>query len=195
MLRKYFYPHIEPTLNEAASVLHSKGLKADILTLIGLMLSFFSAAAYGMGLFFFGAMFLLASGLCDMLDGALARQTKTGTAFGAFFDSVIDRYADFFILSGILIHYMNGMEYGVATLALVALLGSMLTSYTKARMECFPAKCDIGLIERPERVILIFAGSFFGFMVPALWVLAILSHFTVFQRIWFAKEQLSKISR
>ncbi len=193
MLRKHVYPHIESTLNEAAATLHSKGIKADHLTLIGLVLSFFAALAYGMGFFFFGAMFLLAGGICDMLDGALARQMPKTNAFGGFLDSVIDRYADFFIISGIAIHYMNFLEFGNAVLALVVLLGAILTSYTKARMECFPVKCEAGLIERPERLILIFLGSFFNFMAPALWILAILSHITVFQRIWFAKENLSKL--
>lgn len=190
MLRKYVYPHLEEIINELAAALHKRGLKPNHLTVLGLILSFCAALAYGMGFFFFGAAFILISGLCDMLDGAVARNNGEATSFGAFLDSVIDRYADFFIISGILIHYMHTEFFGTAILALVVLLGAILTSYTKARMECFPVKCEVGLIERPERLILLLLGSFANMMIPMLWILAILSHFTVFQRIWFAKEKL-----
>ena len=194
MLRKYLYPYLQEIIKELAAALHKQGLKPNHLTLLGLALSFVAAMNYAMGFFFFGAMFLLTAGACDILDGALARQNGEETAYGAFFDSVVDRYSDFFIISGIVMHYMNYQQFGIAALTLVVLLGAILTSYSKARMECFPIKCDVGLIERPERLILIFIGSFAHLMVPVLWILAILSHVTVFQRIWFAKEALSKKS-
>ncbi len=190
MLRKHVYPYIQDIINELASALQKAGIKPNHLTYLGLVLSFFSAVSYSYGFFFYGAMVLLAAGICDTLDGALARKEKRASSFGAFLDSVIDRYSDFFILSGILIYYMKYQEYGIAVLVLVVMLGSILTSYAKARMECFSVECDTGLIERPERLGLIFVGSFFFLMVPVLWVLAILSHITVFQRIWLAKTKL-----
>ncbi|MBI4971102.1 MAG: CDP-alcohol phosphatidyltransferase family protein [Candidatus Omnitrophica bacterium] len=190
MLRKYVSPYLEELTNEIAGALANAGIKPNHLTLLGGGVSLLAGMAYGLHLFFFGAMLLASSGICDMLDGALARQNAQTSSFGGFLDSVVDRYADFFIFAGILIHYINHLQFGVAILVLVVIIGSFLTSYTKARMECFPVKCDAGLVERPERLIIIFIGSFFNLMIPALWILAIFSNITALQRIWFASEKL-----
>ena len=190
MLRKLTAPYLEELTSEIASALHGAGIKPNHLTLIGLGIGFLAGMAYALDFFFFGAMLLISSGICDVIDGALARKNGDETQFGGFLDSVSDRYADFFIFSGILIYYMNNLRFGTVILVLAVMLGSLLTSYTKARMECFPAKCDVGLIERAERLILVFIGSFFHLMIPALWILAIFGNITALQRIFLAKERL-----
>ena len=192
MLRKYFYPYLEGALSELTSGVQSMGIHPFHLTLLGLGLSLLGAMAYGRGFFFFCAMFVLTAGLCDMMDGMLARRTGQATEFGAFIDSVIDRYSDFLFLFGIMVHYLYLHASGTVILTLVVLLGAFLTSYTKARMECFSVTCDTGMIERSERLMLIFIGSFLHLMVPVLWILAILSHITALQRITLAQEKLTR---
>lgn len=194
MIRKVLYPRIEGTLKSIANVLNKQGLKPNHLTLTGAGLSFIAGLIFVSGSFFMAGIFILAAGFCDLLDGALAR-TTTESKYGAFLDSVTDRFSDFFIISGIMLFYFNIEEGGLALLTLLVLLGALLTSYTKARMECFKIVCTVGILERPERIILIAVGALLPIlMVPILWILALLSLVTVFQRIWFAKERLTKSS-
>jgi CDP-diacylglycerol---glycerol-3-phosphate 3-phosphatidyltransferase len=192
MIRKVLYPRIEGPLKTIAIFLKGKGLEPNHLTLTGVALSLIAGLILGSGSFIMAGLFVLAAGFCDLLDGALARTTKE-SKYGAFLDSVTDRFSDFFIIGGIMLYYVNGQEGGLVLLTFLVLLGALLTSYTKARMECFQINCTVGLIDRPELLILIALGALVPFlMIPVLWVLALFSLITVFQRIWFAKEELAK---
>lgn len=192
MLRGFIYPRIKDILTAVSKKAANLGIRPNHLTFGGLGLSFAAAAIYASGHFLLGGLITLAAGACDMLDGALARLEAKTSSFGAFLDSTIDRYSDFILFSGVLIHYGIIGRLGIQILTLVVMLGSLLTSYTKARSESLITPCDVGMIERPERIIILAGGSIFGLLIPALWFLAIASHLTVFQRIFHVWRQMHK---
>jgi phosphatidylglycerophosphate synthase len=162
-------------------VLHRRGVTAIHVTMAGLAFSAVAALAYSRGNFTAGGVLLVLAGLSDALDGSVARSSGGETPFGAFIDSVADRYSEFLTLGGIALHYAGT---AVLLLVLVSLAGSVMVSYTRAKAENLTGTCDVGLMERPERLILLAAGSIFGFMVPALWALAILTNTTAAHRIY-----------
>jgi CDP-diacylglycerol--glycerol-3-phosphate 3-phosphatidyltransferase len=137
-----------------------------------------------------GLMIIL-SGLFDLFDGALARNLGKVTPFGGFLDSVLDRYSDLFLLLALLIYYLQRGDTAFVILASFVSIGTALISYTRARAEAARISCNIGLLERAERIILLSAGVLFGWMIPVFWVLAILTHFTVLQRIYYVWKQLN----
>jgi len=139
-----------------------------------------------------GGLMIIVSGLFDLLDGALARNLGKVTPFGGFLDSVLDRYSDLFLLLAILIYYLQRGDTAFVVLASFVSIGTALISYTRARAEAARISCNIGLLERAERIILLSAGVLFGWILPVFWVLAILSHFTVLQRIYYVWKQLNK---
>lgn len=161
--------------------LHHRGFTAIHVTLAGLAFSAFAALAYGGGYFVAGGILLILAGLSDALDGSVARSTGGETPFGGFVDSVADRYSELLTLGGIALFYAGT---SVLPVVLLSLAGSMMVSYTRVKAENVAGTCDIGLMERPERLILLAAGSLFGFMVPALWALAILTNLTAAHRIY-----------
>ena len=139
-----------------------------------------------------GALCLVPAVLLDKLDGIVARNKGSVTQFGAFLDSVLDRYADSAILLAIAWNIGNrGIVTGVI-LVFASLVGSLLVSYTRARAEGLGITCSCGLMERPERLVLLFVGSVSGYIVPTLWLLAGLTHLTAVQRIIYARKQFLK---
>jgi CDP-diacylglycerol--glycerol-3-phosphate 3-phosphatidyltransferase len=130
-----------------------------------------------------------------MVDGEVARRTNRVTKFGAFFDSVIDRYSDVLLLLGLIAWYarINRLQY--VWLTGLCLIGSVLTSYTRARAESLIPACKVGFLERPERIVLLVIGALWDRMAAALWVMAILSNWTVSQRIWYTWRELSAMER
>lgn len=164
-------------------------LSPNVLTITGFIVTIFAALVLGTDLFWGGIMVLAGAGF-DILDGVVARVNRKSTKFGAFLDSVLDRYSDALILLAVAWNFLqNELLTGVA-LCLMALVGAFLVSYTRARAEGLGQNCKVGLMERPERLILISAGSISGLMVPALWVLAVLTHVTVLQRVYFVWKSL-----
>ena len=128
---------------------------------------------------------LSVAALFDMLDGKLARATGQSSLFGAFFDSTIDRYAEGATLLA-LVYYYSGLPDGRTAIILlfVTLIGSLMVSYTRARAEGLGVECNSGIMQRPERVVILIAGLITGWMIPVLWVLAIMTNVTVAQRIY-----------
>src|SRR5205823_14270624 len=118
-------------------------------------------------------------------DGSLARASGQVSTFGAFLDSVIDRYSDLVVLLGIVVLYAHMSHMRGAIVAMAGLIGSMMVSYTKARAESIGVRCTVGLMERPERMICLIAGALLDLLEPALWLLAVLSNLTALQRIAF----------
>lgn len=128
-------------------------------------------------------LLILAGGVFDLLDGIVARTNSKTTEFGAFLDSTLDRYADSFLFLAAAWHFMVlGDVLGVA-LAAGSLVGALLISYVRARAEGLGITCHVGLMERPERVVLLAFGCLTGWLLPVLIVTFLLSHFTVIQRI------------
>ena len=177
-----------------AKMLHNLGLTPNQVSILGIVLAVLSAITYWQWklnslLLILAPLLMLASGLLDALDGALARLYGEATNFGGFFDSLLDRYADAVILCGIILGGLTEVSWGLA-----ALMGSLLVSYARARAEAAGVKMEsVGLAERAERLVLLALASFLSFVwLDALsWgilVLAILTNLTVVQRaIYFRK--------
>jgi CDP-diacylglycerol--glycerol-3-phosphate 3-phosphatidyltransferase len=167
----------------------------NLLTFIGLLINIFATVLFAKGLFFWAGLVVTFAGIFDIVDGEVARLTKRATKFGAFFDSVIDRYSDLLLLLGIMLWYekMDSMFY-VGLTGLV-LIGSVMTSYTRARAESLIPQCKVGFLERPERIVLLIIGALLNRMAAVLWVMAILSNWTVSQRIWYTWRETSRADK
>lgn len=195
---------LDPVVSGMAAI----GLRPNHLTILGFTLSLGAGYAFALGRFRTGAVIAVVSGLFDILDGQLARRTNTITRFGAFFDSTLDRMADAALLLGfagfyilglldmaenpqrVLVNLQNGLEpitFGVlALLAMLAVIGSFMVSYTRARAEGLGLDCKVGWFERPERMVLIIIMGFAGIgpVIPAgLLILVGLTFATAFQRM------------
>jgi CDP-diacylglycerol--glycerol-3-phosphate 3-phosphatidyltransferase len=164
----------------------------NLLTFIGLLINIFAAVLFAMGLFFWGGLVVTFAGIFDIVDGEVARLTKRATKFGAFFDSVIDRYSDLLLLLGLMLWYEKMDRPFYVGLTGLVLIGSVMTSYTRARAESLIPQCKVGFLERPERIVLLIIGALLNRMTAVLWVMAILSNWTVSQRIWYTWRETSR---
>jgi phosphatidylglycerophosphate synthase len=132
-----------------------------------------------------GGILILFGAAFDVLDGVVARARNKMTRFGAFLDSVLDRYSDALILLALAYNLGNASDFTGVVLSMATLLGSFLTSYARARAEGIGVECKYGVMERPERLLFLSFGAISGFIIPALWLLLILTNFTVLQRIYY----------
>ena len=170
----------------------------NMLTIIGLAVSIVTAMIFARGYVVLGGVFILLSGIFDVLDGAVARASNRITAFGAVLDSVCDRYADGIIFVGIIYGLLsrNIVSHQLFLIpdwlwCSLALIGSYLVSYTRARSEAAGAKSmNIGFAERPERMILLVLGAFTGYLVAAIVLIVVLTHITSLQRLIQAERSL-----
>jgi CDP-diacylglycerol--glycerol-3-phosphate 3-phosphatidyltransferase len=173
-------------------------ISPNILTFIGLIINIAAAFLFGYAnadnnvrMFLFAGLVIIGAGIFDMVDGRVARQTDQVTVFGAFFDSVIDRYSDVALFFGLLVYYARGNRFFYVVLVAFVMTASLMVSYTRARAEALIGQCKVGFMERPERIVLIILGALFnrwGVMAPVLWVLAFLSTITVIHRIKYTYE-------
>lgn len=182
-------------LDSIVNLLASLRVHPNILTLIGLVINIYAMVLFAKGIVFWAAIVILFAGVFDMLDGEVARRTKRVTKFGAFFDSVIDRYSDVLLLLGLIIWYAKIDRIFYVGLTGLVLIGAVLTSYTRARAESLIAQCKVGFLERPERIVLLIIGGLTDRMAAVLWVMAILANWTVSQRIWYTWRELSALER
>ncbi len=163
------------------------------LTFIGLLINTAAAVLFGFGnernfvrMFLYAGLVIIGAGIFDMVDGRVARLTDQVTVFGAFFDSVIDRYSDVVLFFGLVVFYARGNRLLYVFLAAFVMATSLMVSYTRARAEALIGSCKVGFMERPERIVLIILGALFerwGAMAPVLWILAVISTLTVIHRI------------
>ena len=177
-------------------------INPNILTFSGVIISLGAAFEFGYGNFFRGALVIVLAGLFDMLDGRVARISGRESQFGAFYDSVIDRYSDVIILQGLMVYYAREQMLGYVVLVGVVVMGAVLTSYARARAESLISTCKVGFMERPERVVLLIIGGlsyglpetshFYGRMEAVLWVLAVLGNWTVINRIHYTWLELPR---
>lgn len=192
MIKAKLGDRLDGWIHKAFPFLFKRSLDPNLLTVTGVVVSSGAALAYALGNFPLGGFLLLAGGFFDLVDGVVARHFGRSTAFGAFLDSTLDRFVDMAVMLGIAAHYGLAGRPGMLTLASVVLIMSVLTSYTKARAEQVIPYLQGGTVERGERVGLLAAGSLFGLMVPALWLLAIGTSVTVAQRFWSAHTALGE---
>ncbi len=159
------------------------GLTPNGITMIALFLNAVAAAGVAMGYLTVGGILVMLFGAFDTLDGALARVTGKSTVFGAFLDSTLDRYSEAFVYFGLLVLFsLNGDVQG-SLLVYAVLVGSLMVSYTRARAEGLDLKCEVGLLPRPERIILLGLGLIVNQVIIVLWILAVLTNITAVQRI------------
>ena len=137
-----------------------------------------------------GALCMLPAALLDMVDGMVARAQGKSSKYGAFLDSVLDRYSDAAILLAVAWNLGTKGDVTGVILSCSSLVGSLIISYVRARAEGLGISCTHGLMERPERLILLFLGAVSGYMTAALWVLSVLTHVTVAQRIFHTRKHL-----
>lgn len=176
-------------LDRIVGALAATGINPNALTLLGLVVNFWAAVMFATGRFKTAAIIIFFAGFLDMLDGQVARRTNRVTAFGAFYDSTLDRYSDMALYMGLLVYYaVNGRSFYVV-LAAVATAGSVMVSYARARAESLIPLCKVGFMERPERMVLLIMGGLFDKMAPALWVIAVISTLTVIYRIVYTWQE------
>jgi CDP-diacylglycerol--glycerol-3-phosphate 3-phosphatidyltransferase len=160
----------------------------NALTIVGLLLNLLTALILAQGWLLAGGLALLFAGLFDMLDGALARVKGAGSTFGAFFDSTLDRLAEAAVGLGLAWHFMNAGSAGHLPLLLtyLTIVGSLMISYARARAEGLGLECKVGLVARPERVLILALGLLAGPVgtVVALAILTVSTFGTVGQRIY-----------
>lgn len=172
------------------------GVHPNVLTLIGLVVNGVAAWILGRGEFLYGGLIILSAAVFDLTDGAVARSANKVTRFGAFLDSVMDRYSDLILLTGLLVHYARIERFSYMVLTAVVMTGTVLVSYSRARAENLIPQCKVGFMERPERIVLLIIGALFDRMAAVLWVMAVLSNLTVIHRIvhtWKESRKLAEV--
>lgn len=165
------------------------GINPNTLTLLALIVNGAAAAFFARGQFRLAASVVFFAAFLDMLDGQVARREQRVTAFGAFFDSTLDRYADMALYMGLLVFYAVNGRSSYVVLAAVATAGSVMVSYSRARAESLIPSCKVGFMERPERLVLLIMGGLFNRMAPALWVISVVSTLTVIHRIVYTWQE------
>lgn len=186
---------VQSAITAQAKTANKIGLTPNMISATGIVLAFLAALAYASGHqnLLLAVILLLSSGYCDILDGAIARLCKKTTPFGGFLDSLLDRYADSAVFVGIIFGGLCTLPWG-----LIALIGSFLVSYTRARAEAADVKMEtIGIAERAERIIILAAASLIepflaDAIEAAIILLAVLTNLTVLQRSIHAYKALKE---
>lgn len=171
-------------------LLAALGVTPAALTTAGLVGNVLAAALIVQGSLLAGGIVVLLASALDMLDGALARSTNSASRFGAMFDSVLDRFSEAVVLFGIAWYAFETGNRDQALLAFAAVVGSLMVSYVRARAEGLNLQLRDGIFTRAERVVLTGAMLILGYLTVGLWILATLSLFTAFQRLWIASRML-----
>lgn len=158
-------------------------LRPNQLSFLGLVGSMCAAAAFAADQRRLGGLCLMVAGALDILDGALARVSGQVSPFGAFLDSVLDRYSDLLVLAGLVFLFARLGRLEVVVAVLLAVIGTVMVSYTRARAESIDVECRVGFMERGERMLLLILGALLDLLVPAIWVVALGANVTAVHRI------------
>jgi CDP-diacylglycerol--glycerol-3-phosphate 3-phosphatidyltransferase len=162
------------------------GLTPNSLTVLGFVLNVVAGVLIGYGYIFAGGAVMTALAMpLDALDGELARRTNQQSKFGAFFDSTLDRFAEGALLMGLAAFFVRQNDIVGVVVTFIALIGSLMVSYTRARAEGLGIDCKVGLFSRFGRFILLAIGLLTTLVVPMIWALAILSNYTAVERILY----------
>ena len=185
--QRYFIQFLSPIVN----LFKKWGLNPNSFTIAGVIITSVAAAVFLVGFIRLGGILILIGGLCDTIDGQLARQTGRACRFGALLDSTVDRYSEFIMFFGIAAYFAYIGFYGTAAATFLAMCGSFMVSYARARAESLGFDAKIGVLQRPERIVLIGLGAIIHIVAfeLAVWLVAILANFTALQRIRYAYKQ------
>jgi CDP-diacylglycerol---glycerol-3-phosphate 3-phosphatidyltransferase len=185
MFSKFGRQFFAPPVAYVVGWLQAAGVTPNALTYTGFLLTAVTALLLAGGYFRWGALLLFIASFFDMLDGSLARATSQSSPFGAFLDSTLDRYSESITLLALAIHYSRIPETRTElVLVFVILVGSLMVSYTRARAEALNLECKAGMLQRPERIVLLIIGLLTGWIQPILWIMAILTNVSAIQRIY-----------
>src|SRR5215472_301036 len=176
MLGHYKAP-LHRVFDPVARLLLRMGARPNHLTVLGLGVSVAAAYVFSVGRLRWAAVLVAVAGL-----------SGSDSDYGAFLDSVVDRYSDVAVLLGVLVHYQQQANTTGAVLTMATLAGTVMTSYTKARAQSIGVRCDIGVVERPERLIALIAGATFHVLTPVMALLAVLTNVTALQRIIYTRR-------
>jgi len=182
-----------PIIRGIVTALSLSRVHPNVLTFLGLVINIWAAFLFAGGKFRWAGIVLIGAGLFDMVDGRVARETNRVTRFGGFFDSVIDRYSDLAVLVGLLVYYASINRFFYVVLTAIVMTGTVMVSYTRARAENTIPRCKVGFLERPERVVLVIIGGLFNVMAPVLWVIAVLSNWTVISRMYYTWQEAERL--
>ncbi|MFQ5868810.1 MAG: CDP-alcohol phosphatidyltransferase family protein [Candidatus Zixiibacteriota bacterium] len=185
-----FFAAIEPI----SRTLVSWEVHPHVVTVIGFLGNILAGILIWRGQLFWGGVTILLAGACDVIDGKLARETGKMSRYGALFDSTTDRYSEVAIHLGIVGYFHNQIGF-VSLLVILALAGSISTSYVRARAEGLGISCSVGILQRQSRIVLLAVGAILGsihhvFIIIALAIIALFSNITVVQRVIHSRRQL-----
>jgi CDP-diacylglycerol--glycerol-3-phosphate 3-phosphatidyltransferase len=162
----------------------------NILTFVGVLINVAAAWALALGRFATAGVIMVIANIFDFIDGKVALELQEVSAFGGFWDSVIDRFSDISLFIGLIYLYSQLGRTDYVMIAALAMMFAIMTSYTRARAESLIRKCKVGFMERPERIVLFMIGAFTNRMAAVLWVILVLSIFTVADRIILTYREL-----
>jgi CDP-diacylglycerol---glycerol-3-phosphate 3-phosphatidyltransferase len=157
----------------------------NTLTFIGVLINVAAAWALALGKFVTAGVIMVVANIFDFIDGKVANESNAVSAFGAFWDSVIDRFSDISLFIGLIFLYATLDRRDYVMVTALAMMFAIMTSYTRARAESIIKKCKVGFMERPERIVLFWIGAFTDRMAAVLWVILVLSIVTVANRIYY----------
>jgi CDP-diacylglycerol--glycerol-3-phosphate 3-phosphatidyltransferase len=172
-------------------ILSKWDVNPNAVTIVGVIATACAAVILFLGHIRSGGLLILFGGLCDMVDGTLARYANKATRFGALFDSTVDRYAEFIMFFGIAAYFLLNNDYWSSVAVFFALCGSLMVSYTRARAEGLGFEAKIGLMQRPERIVIIGLGALIHPIALkfAIWLVAFFANYTAVQRIVYVYKQ------
>lgn len=184
MLTQFLRRQATGILEPIARTIRVTNISPNVLTVIGFLLTVCVSGVLAAGYLQVGGILMIAAAVFDAIDGTLARVANRTSRFGAFLDSTLDRYSEAVTFLGLLIYYTGQGNRLPTILIFATLIGSLLVSYTRARAEGLGIHIKSGLFTRVERVIVLIFGLITGWMLPVLWILALLTNFTAVQRIY-----------
>ena len=193
MLKARFGQDFDERIARTLPFLFHRRVHPNALSLVGLCVSLGGAFAFAEGQLRLGAGVVVLGGVFDLVDGVVARRQGRATSFGGFLDSSLDRVVDMALLLGLLMHYARGGDSALAWLTALALVASVMVSYTKARAESVLGDFEGGLLERAERIVILVLGGLFDVMPLALALVALGSLITAGQRIALAQRRMSAL--
>jgi CDP-diacylglycerol--glycerol-3-phosphate 3-phosphatidyltransferase len=165
-------------------------ISPNVLTFVGVLINVAAAWQLAYGRFVTAGFIMIVANIFDFIDGKVARETHAETKFGGFWDSVIDRFSDIALFIGLIYLYSSLRRTDYVMITALAMMFAIMTSYTRARAESLVAKCKVGFMERPERIVLFMIGAFTNRMAAVMWVIGVLSVFTVADRIIYTYREL-----
>ena len=177
-------------------------LTPNAISVMGLFGNLVAAFLVTQRLFFLAGIAFVLGSVMDTMDGRYSRMSGKGTLFGAFLDSTLDRVEEGIVIAAVAGYFASRGEDFAAAICVIAVLGSLMVSYTRARAEALGVECKVGIATRPVRVVLLSIGLIFAkgagigdfeLLAPAIYVLAGLTIFTVFQRVWHVRNELTRI--